>query len=146
MDRSMLRILIVWEPEAAVRRGFGVRLEGTVSGKPQGAGCHILEGLRGLTFLLGRCKMSHSQPGTFRHMSQEQTGVCTPYTLIYEHIYAYRYSCRHIPIDFHTCLHMHIPELMPKAWPDRSFLFLALRGGGGRELGRVQGRLVAADH
>ena len=37
--------------EVAGEWSFGVRLQGTASGEPQGAGCHSLTGLRVLTFL-----------------------------------------------------------------------------------------------
>ena len=97
----------------------------------------------GLDFPAWQMQDITSQPGTFRHMSQEQTGMCTPYILIHEHIHILIFLQTHTYRFSHLLAHAYS---MPKAWPDRSFLFLALRGGGGRELGRVQGRLVAADH
>ena len=51
MDSSRVRALISGSLKLQVRWSFGVRLQGTASGEPQGAGCHSLTGLRVLTLL-----------------------------------------------------------------------------------------------
>ena len=61
-----------------------------------------------------------------RHIQPHEPGMCTPYILIHEHIHILIFLQTRTYRFLHLLAHAYS---MPKAWPDRSFLFLALGEG-----------------